>query len=160
MLEVGEKGVEQTAANHFNRAEVYALQFQLHKALLHYEKAYGYRPDHVEYAFHYALTLQKQHHYPTAHTVYQEALTTYRQLAQANPSAYLPNVAGTLNNLGNLYRGTQRFSEAEQAYQEALIILRQLVEKNSEAYTPRSRGLSERGVFSCEECCIPAHTQG
>jgi hypothetical protein len=25
---------------------------------------------------------------------------------------------------------------------------------------PRSRGLSERGVFSCEACCIPAHMQG
>jgi hypothetical protein len=25
---------------------------------------------------------------------------------------------------------------------------------------PRSRGLSEHGVFSCEECCIPAHMQG
>jgi hypothetical protein len=26
--------------------------------------------------------------------------------------------------------------------------------------TPRSRGLSERGAFSCEERCIPAHMQG
>ena len=25
---------------------------------------------------------------------------------------------------------------------------------------PRSRGLSEHGAFSCEECCIPAHLQG
>ena len=25
---------------------------------------------------------------------------------------------------------------------------------------PRLRGLSEHGVFSCEECCIPAHMQG
>jgi beta-glucosidase/6-phospho-beta-glucosidase/beta-galactosidase len=27
-------------------------------------------------------------------------------------------------------------------------------------WNPRSRGLSEHGVFSCEECCIPAHMQG
>src|SRR5262245_61033800 len=27
-------------------------------------------------------------------------------------------------------------------------------------YSPRSRGLSEHEVFSCEECCIPAHMQG
>jgi hypothetical protein len=26
--------------------------------------------------------------------------------------------------------------------------------------SPRSRGLSEHGAFSCEECCIPAHMQG
>ena len=43
VLEAGEKGIEQTAANHFNRADVYALQFQRHKALPHYEKAYRYR---------------------------------------------------------------------------------------------------------------------
>ena len=29
-----------------------------------------------------------------------------------------------------------------------------------EPSVPRSRGLSEHGVFSCEECCIPAHMQG
>jgi len=29
-----------------------------------------------------------------------------------------------------------------------------------EQYNPRSRGLSEHGAFSCEECCIPAHMQG
>jgi hypothetical protein len=44
---------------------------------------------------------------------YQEAPTIRRQLAQANPQAYLPDVAMTLNNLGNLYRATQRLSEQQ-----------------------------------------------
>ena len=134
LLDIGEKGVEQTAANHFNRAEVYALQFQPHKALPHYEKAYRYRPDNVQYAFRYARTLQQQHNYTTAHSVYQEVLTTYRQLAQANPQAYLSDVAKTLNNLGLLYSDTQRLSESEQAYQEALAIHRQLAQANPQAY--------------------------
>ena len=29
----------------------------------------------------------------------REAADTYRQLAEANPDAYLPNLAGALNNL-------------------------------------------------------------
>jgi hypothetical protein len=37
---------------------------------------------------------------------YQEALTIRRQLATANPAAYLPDVAATLNNLGILYSNT------------------------------------------------------
>src|SRR4029450_5148453 len=121
---------------HFNRAEVYALQFQPHNALPYYEKAYRYRPDNVQYASQYARTLQQQHSYATAQMVYQEVLATFRQLAQANPPAYLPNVAMALNNLGNLYSDTQRLSEAEQAYQEALTIRRQLAQANPPAYLP------------------------
>src|SRR5439155_691694 len=37
-----------------------------------------------------------------AETAYQEALSIRRRLAEANPDAYLPNVAMTLNNLANL----------------------------------------------------------
>ena len=95
-----------------------------------------YRSDNVEYAFQYAWALQQQHSYAIAHTIYQEALTTYRQLAQANPQAYLPNVAMTLNNLGLLYSATQRLSEGEQAYQEALTTSRQLAQANPQAYLP------------------------
>ena len=32
---------------------------------------------------------------------FQEALATYRRLAEANPEEYLPKVAMTLNNLGD-----------------------------------------------------------
>ena len=39
LLGAEEKTVEQVAAHHFNRAEIYTLQFQLDKALLHYEKS-------------------------------------------------------------------------------------------------------------------------
>jgi hypothetical protein len=33
---------------------------------------------------------------------YEEALKTYRELAQKNPETYLPDVAMSLNNLGIL----------------------------------------------------------
>jgi tetratricopeptide (TPR) repeat protein len=51
---------------------------------------------------------------------YLEALATSRKLGDANPEAYLPDVAMTLNNLAILYRGTQRMKESEAAYLEAL----------------------------------------
>ena len=35
---------------------------------------------------------------------YKEALEIRRKLAQANPQTYLPDVARTLNNLGNLQK--------------------------------------------------------
>ena len=67
---------------------------------------------------------------------YQEALATYRQLAQDNSQAYLPYVATILNNLAVLYRATQRPSDSEQAYQEALAAYRQLTQDNPQAYVP------------------------
>jgi tetratricopeptide (TPR) repeat protein len=67
----------------------------------------------------------------------QEALTTYRQLAQAQPQTYLPEVAMTLYNLGLLYRDTQRLREGEQAYQEALTTYRQLAQAQPQAYLPK-----------------------
>ena len=39
---------------------------------------------------------------------YTEGLAIRRELAKENAAAYLPDVAGTLNNLGNLYSATQQ----------------------------------------------------
>jgi tetratricopeptide (TPR) repeat protein len=71
-----------------------------------------------------------------AEEAYREALSIYRELAQANPEAYRPYVATTLNNLALLYSDTQRMKEAEEAYREALSIRRELAQANPEAYLP------------------------
>ena len=136
LIASGKKRVKQVAAHHFNRAEVYTLQFQPYNALPHYEKAYRYRSDNAKYAFQYAFTLQKQNHHTKAQTVYQEALGTYRKLANANPQAYLSYVAQTLNSLGILYSDTQRLSDSEQAFKEALGTYRKLANANPQAYLP------------------------
>jgi tetratricopeptide (TPR) repeat protein len=65
---------------------------------------------------------------------HQEALTIRRDLAKANPQAYLPDVATTLSNLGSLYKDTQRFEEGEASHQEALTIRRDLAKANPQAY--------------------------
>ena len=56
-----------------------------------------------------------------ARKAYEEALKTYRKLAQANPDTYLPDVATTLNNLGVLHFDQNRMDDARSAYDEALM---------------------------------------
>ncbi|MGD2250615.1 MAG: tetratricopeptide repeat protein, partial [Candidatus Methanofastidiosia archaeon] len=51
---------------------------------------------------------------------YTEALKIYRTLAQKDPTAYEPDVAMTLNNLGNLYWNLRDFKKAEKSFTEAL----------------------------------------
>ena len=71
-----------------------------------------------------------------AENSYSEALEKFRKLAGANPQAYLPNVANTLNNLGLLQRATNQLQKAENSYSEALQIRRKLAEANPQAFLP------------------------
>ncbi|MBI5427508.1 MAG: tetratricopeptide repeat protein, partial [Nitrospinae bacterium] len=50
--------------------------------------------------------------------------------------AYEPDVAMTLNNLGNLYAATQKHAQAETALREALDSYRKLAKRNPGAYEP------------------------
>jgi tetratricopeptide (TPR) repeat protein len=124
----------------FSRAQVYQLQFQPLQALPHLEKAHRYRPENVDYALAYAELLQEQHEFKPAETIYTEILSRLRERAKSDPAAYLPDVAMTLNNLGILYRATQRLAEADKAYQEALQIRRELARQNPAAYLPGVAG--------------------
>ncbi|HET8661875.1 MAG TPA: hypothetical protein VFM55_23125, partial [Micromonosporaceae bacterium] len=53
-----------------------------------------------------------------------EAVTHYRQLAQANPAAFLPDLAGSLNNLANQQAEAGQPALAVAAYDEAIALLR------------------------------------
>ena len=82
---------------------------------------------------------------------YEEALKTYRQLAQDNPALYLPDVAMLLNNLGVLSRTENRNNEARRQYEEALKIRRQLAQ-NDRVYLPDvATTLNNLGVLSSDE---------
>jgi len=50
----------------------------------------------------------------------QQALAIYRKRAKAEPAAFEPDVAGTLNNLGNVLRALGDRDAARQAYEEAV----------------------------------------
>ena len=66
----------------------------------------------------------------------QEALGNYRKLAQANPDAYLPNLAGSLNNLGTMQSEMGQREAALESAQEAVEIRRKLAGANPDAYLP------------------------
>ena len=51
--------------------------------------------------------------------MYQEALDTYRKLAQANPQAYLPTIAQTLNTLAVLELAQDHIKQAQVLVSEA-----------------------------------------
>ena len=86
--------------------------------------------------FEYASFCAQQHNYMEGVAYYEKALEIYRRLSSVNPSAYEPDVARTLNNLANLYKNTQRYSDAELLFKEALEICRRLSAANPSVYEP------------------------
>ncbi|RKM86578.1 hypothetical protein SFRA_033280, partial [Streptomyces xinghaiensis] len=66
----------------------------------------------------------------------EEAATTYRELAEVNPAAYLPDLAGALNNLAIRLSEVGRREEALAPAEEAVRLRRELAEVNPAAYLP------------------------
>jgi tetratricopeptide (TPR) repeat protein len=64
----------------------------------------------------------------------------YRRLAETNADAYLPDVAGALNNLSYRLSYVSRHDEALDAAQEAVALYRRLAETNADAYLPDVAG--------------------
>jgi tetratricopeptide (TPR) repeat protein len=128
--------VDRAAQDHFARATIFALQFQMPEAFLDYAEAYQLRPHDVRYASNYGRAAYRERQYAEAERASIAALQMYRDLAARDPDAYRPDVAATLANLGNLYSDTGRFVDAEKAYGEALTVRRDLAARDPGAYKP------------------------
>ena len=61
----------------------------------------------------------------------------YRQLAQTNPTAHLPDLAVSLNNFGALLDAVSRSEEALVTTKEAIEYYRQLTQTNPGTYSPK-----------------------
>jgi tetratricopeptide (TPR) repeat protein len=70
-----------------------------------------------------------------ARKAYEESLTIRRELAAKNSEAYLPDVAATLNDLGELEL-IERRKECKADYEEALKIYRNLAQHRPETFLP------------------------
>ena len=71
-----------------------------------------------------------------------------RKLAEKNPDVYLPDVATSLNNLGNLLSANNELVAAQQAYKESLQLYRKLAEQNPDVYLPYvATSLNNLGVL-------------
>jgi tetratricopeptide (TPR) repeat protein len=84
--------------------------------------------------FDYGKLLQKFNHFDESEIKYKKALSLYRQLEKENPGNFLPRVALSLNNLGNIHLSLHRYEEAEKEYREALGIRDSLAEKNYDMF--------------------------
>ena len=115
--------------------EAAQIQFSFGEARSFYERLIELSPT-IEHHFKYALLLKSLNDFEKARRHYEEVLQALRELAKKNPEAYKPDVATTLNNLGNLLRNTNDLKQAKDYYEEALQIRRELREKNPEAYKP------------------------
>jgi tetratricopeptide (TPR) repeat protein len=135
-----EKEEDLIAANHYNRALVFELQFRPLDALPHLAKAYQYRPEELNYGQAYGRLLLEQNDYANAESVLRAVLDRGHQLVKSDPAAYQPDLVSTLNNLATLYTRTQRLKEAEAAYNEALDVCRQLSKSNPSAPYQRDLG--------------------
>ncbi|HET8658217.1 MAG TPA: hypothetical protein VFM55_04365, partial [Micromonosporaceae bacterium] len=69
-----------------------------------------------------------------------EAVDIRRRLAQANPDAYLPDLAGSLNNLAGHLAEVGRRDQALAPITEAVDIRRRLAQANPDAYLPDLAG--------------------
>jgi tetratricopeptide (TPR) repeat protein len=82
-----------------------------------------------------------------AREVYEEALKIRLQLAQQNPSLYLPDLAKTLISMGAPDLMQNRMDEGRQHYEQALEIDRQLAQQNPAEYLPEmARTLANLGT--------------
>ncbi|MFL5351079.1 tetratricopeptide repeat protein [Archangium sp.] len=76
-----------------------------------------------------------------------EAVEVYRVLAERNPDAFRPSLAGSLNNLGIRMNALGRREEALQATHEAVEVYRALAERNPDAFRPNlAMSLNNLGI--------------
>lgn len=121
-----------------------------------FDKAMGYFESSLkadrnrENMFAYAYFLQSHNQFIEALPIYEQVLEVERSLLK-NDKAYLPNVAMTLNNLGNLQWGMNNLEPASASYNKALEIYRSLAETTSKTYTPYvATTLNNLGVLQNE----------
>ena len=119
--------------------EAAQIQFSFGEARTFYEKLIKLAPT-VEHHFNYAYLLQSLNDFDRARSQYDKTLQELRVLSKQNPEAYKPNLADTLNNLGNLLHATNELEQAQSYYEEALKIRREFAELNPEAYKPSLAG--------------------
>jgi tetratricopeptide (TPR) repeat protein len=84
----------------------------------------------------HGVTLSAIGQHQPAHTATLEAVDVYRRLAAANPAAFEPNLATSLNNIGNMLSELGRREEALAATLEAVEVRRRLAAANPAAFEP------------------------
>ena len=115
-----EEALKNNADEYLIKAQLTAIDFSLsnrfEQTVAYYEASLKSNRN-KDNLFSYAYFLQEHKQNNRATPLYQEALEVYRKLAEANPQTYLPDVATSLNNLGNLQSAKNEQEAAEKSYQ-------------------------------------------
>ena len=116
--------------------EAAQIQFSFGEAREFYERLIELSPT-IKNHFSYAHLLQSLNDFAKARSHYEEALQALRELSNLAPETYKPDLANTLNNLGNLLYHTNELKQARAYYEKARLIYQESAEKNPEAYKPK-----------------------
>lgn len=86
------------------------------------------------------------------HYAFNRTVMSYRELAQINQDAYLPNVATTLRDLRTFLAKENRMQEARETFDEELEAYRKLAEFKRDTYLPKvAETLRELATFLREQ---------
>ena len=98
----------------------------------------------------YARFSQNQNQFAEAETYYKIYIKKQLFLSKTNPQIYESALGDSYNNLGVLYRTTQRFADSEQMYNSALEIRKRLAATNPQAYNPTlATSYNNLGLLYC-----------
>ena len=115
--------------------EAAQIKFTFGEARKFYERLIELSPT-IEHHFNYAYLLQNLNDFDKARCHYEEVLQVLRELSKKDPGLHKPNLATTLNNLGNILVTINELRQAQTHYEEALQIRRELAEEDPETYKP------------------------
>jgi tetratricopeptide (TPR) repeat protein len=111
----------------------------------------GDNDKHGEHLIHLSKWLSRLGRREEALAAIGEAVTTYRQLADARPDAFLPDLAASLNNQSGCLSELGRREEALAAIGEAVTTYRQLADARPDAFLPDlAASLNNQSVFLSE----------
>jgi tetratricopeptide (TPR) repeat protein len=109
------------AANHYNLAMIFELQWQPLKALPHLKKAYEFYPENFGYANEYMRELIGENRFADAFTILEKVSPKVKATAEKDPK-WLRPLAWVQAKYALLYLQFRRYPEAEAAFQQALDI--------------------------------------
>ena len=112
-----QKTLDRLAADHYNRALIYELQFDTANALIHLEKAYRFAPESWRYGAEYARALGVENRMVEEEAVYRAFMGHGTKNAKAED---IPYAALMLTGFARFCVQKRQYDEAEQSYKLAL----------------------------------------
>ncbi len=79
----------------------------------------------------------------------EEAVALYRELAAQRPDAFRPDLARSLNNLGNMLSDLGRREPALAAAEEAVALYRELAAQRPDAFRPDLAAVAQQPRATC-----------